>query len=113
MVECAIRRTVGKRRKQSSAWPALLVLLCLGAVGFGYWNSKPQPGNPPEARASTRVDSASLRIASWNIRQLGGRSSTDLRTIARVIIENDFDVVAIQEVQRDGRSSLSPTTARN
>ncbi len=58
---------------------------------------------PPLAPAAQADVPSTIRIATWNIRQIGGRSTTDLRMVARIIRDNAFDVVAIQEVFKDGR----------
>ena len=43
-----------------------------------------------------------MRIATWNLRQFSERDSIDFDAIADVIRDNDFDLVAIQEVRGDG-----------
>lgn len=55
-------------------------------------------GDPPGLAASP----ASIRIATWNIRHLGSRRGIDYRAISGIITRNAFDLVAIQEVLRDG-----------
>lgn len=44
-----------------------------------------------------------VRLATWNLRQFSAeRPGIDLRTIADIIRSSSFDLVAIQEVKRDG-----------
>jgi endonuclease/exonuclease/phosphatase family metal-dependent hydrolase len=49
-------------------------------------------------------DGPTVRIASWNLRQFNVRDATDFGLIARIIRDNDFDVVALQEVRGDGEA---------
>src|SRR5947207_4603702 len=88
----------------------LVVLLGVGLALCGYWvwehaHRGPQtvavsvPGTNPAGR---------VRIATWNLRKFSERDKTgehppDLVTIARIIRENGFDLVAIQEVQQQGQ----------
>ena len=44
----------------------------------------------------------SVRVATWNLRQFSERESIDFDSIADVIRDNEFDLVAIQEVRGDG-----------
>ena len=46
----------------------------------------------------------SIRIASFNVKNLSfGGKGRDLNRIARIIKENDFDIVALQEVLSEGK----------
>src|SRR5437588_5816677 len=45
-----------------------------------------------------------VRVATWNLRQFSpSRREVNLRRFAQVIQDNQFDVVAVQEVKRDGQ----------
>ena len=88
----------------------LVVLLGVGLALCGYWiweraHRGPQtvavsvPGTNPAGR---------VRIATWNLRKFSERDKAgehppDLVTIANIIRENGFDLLAIQEVQQQGQ----------
>ena len=93
------------KRRKSSLWAGVLLLLCPAFITLGFWASRPPASLLPSTPATdiaTSGGQTSIRIASWNLRQLGARASTDLRMVARIITDNNFDIVAIQEVQHDG-----------
>lgn len=80
--------------------PALLAmaLLAWGA----WWLANQGPGMataPPTAH-----DGRQVRIATWNLRNLSDQATPDLVTIARLIRESGFDLVAIQEVRQRGQT---------
>ena len=80
-----------------------LVLLVVALFAWGAWWLAQHPGMPtapPVAHSGTQV-----RIATWNLRDFSERAAPDLVTIAKQIKENEFDLVAIQEVQRQGQAT--------
>lgn len=44
-----------------------------------------------------------VRLATWNLRQFSDRDNIDLRSIARIITNSKFDLLAIQEVKQNGQ----------
>jgi endonuclease/exonuclease/phosphatase family metal-dependent hydrolase len=92
----------------------VLVLLVAGLLAWGAWHlwQRSHDGRPPVAtttatRRATNPDGR-VRVATWNLRKFSERDGAgeyppDLVAIARVIKDNAFDVVAIQEVQRQGQ----------
>jgi endonuclease/exonuclease/phosphatase (EEP) superfamily protein YafD len=44
-----------------------------------------------------------VRVATWNLRQFSEKRDVDLAAVAEVIRASAFDVVAVQEVKKDGR----------
>ncbi len=70
----------------------VLVLLCL--VGWWLWENELRPRHPA---------GPTVRIATWNLRQFSeNRKGVDLKLMADIIHESHFDVIAIQEVKREG-----------
>jgi len=105
----ARKRSKRKRKQKQPKLPPLLILVILliaaaWSVGTVYRNNLPLPWQTQEQPAATPVEAGQdeLRIASWNIRQFGSRASTDIRLLSGIIVDHKFDIVAIQEVQRDG-----------
>ena len=72
-------------------WTTVAALL-FGLIAWAYdeWVREPFPTGP------------TVRVAAWNLRNFSGENR-DLDAIAGVIAENDFAVVALQEVRGDGR----------
>lgn len=99
---------MGKKRK-SNPLPVIAVLLIAIAIfsAWGYqtagWQGWFTPATPSLSPSTQPTADRDLRIATWNIRQLGARSSTDIVRVARLITDNQFDIVAIQEIHQDGR----------
>jgi endonuclease/exonuclease/phosphatase family metal-dependent hydrolase len=86
----------------------LLVLLIVGAVALGGWLLWQRAHRPEPSVAATQpaaVDAGRVRIATWNLRKFSDREQNppDLVTIARIVRDNAFDLVAIQEVQQQGQ----------
>ncbi len=92
----------------------LLVVVVLGAIAYGGWYLWQQRANrvPPADQAASAPgatqQSGRIRIATWNLRKFSerdaaGQNPPDLVSIARIIKEGGFDVVAVQEVQRQGQ----------
>jgi hypothetical protein len=74
----------------------LIVALICGAIVIGavwLWQNHLRPRHPV---------GPTVRIATWNLRQFSDRQRVDLRMIADVIRSSNFDIVAIQEVKREG-----------
>lgn len=74
----------------------LVVLLLLGALVYGGWWAWENYLRPRHPVGPT------VRLATWNLRHFSDRPSTDLRAIAKIITSSNFDLVAIQEVKKDG-----------
>mgnify|MGYP005852866867 CR=1 FL=1 len=77
-------------------WTLLGLLAVVLLVLLWQWYSRPRPATPPPPGS---VDS--VRIATWNLKNFTKNSLGDLRAIARVIEQSQFDVIAIQEIQGD------------
>src|SRR5207237_4527942 len=86
----AMSRTQGGRRMLV----LLAVVLLLVLASHWLWDRYLRPHHPA---------GPAVRLATWNLRQFSERRDADLRAIAGVIRASSFDVVAVQEVKRDGR----------
>jgi endonuclease/exonuclease/phosphatase family metal-dependent hydrolase len=73
----------------------ILALLVLSAyAGWWVWANQLRPRHPV---------GPTVRVATWNLRQFSPeRRGVNLRAIADVISSNNFDVVALEEVKREG-----------
>jgi endonuclease/exonuclease/phosphatase family metal-dependent hydrolase len=72
----------------------LAVVLLLVLASHWLWDRYLRPHHPA---------GPAVRVATWNLRQFSERRDADLRAIAEVIRASSFDVVAVQEVKREGR----------
>jgi endonuclease/exonuclease/phosphatase family metal-dependent hydrolase len=96
----------------------LVIVLAAALIAGGLWlhdrwereHAQPQPPvvlQPPNTPpgTSTPTTPGRVRIATWNLRKFSDRvdNPPDLVTIARIIRDNDFDLLAIQEVQQQGQ----------
>ena len=93
--------------RSRASWVLLAVLLTL-IVLTGLLSrpgspvaTAPSPAQTPAAHPPSLTP---VRIASWNLRNFSDRPGHDLYKISRIILDNHFDVLAIQEVKGDGRS---------
>ena len=78
----------------------LLVLVLLAGIAYGGWWLWQRQHRPPPI---TVTPGTSIRLATWNLKQFSiERTGTDLRMIANIITSAQFDLVAIQEVKREG-----------
>ena len=95
---------MARERKNTS--PSLLLVLFLALIVLGAWlyQQTLRSGRVESAPEATTTQSgpATIRVATWNLRHFGGQTTTDVRTVSKIITDNRFDVMAIQEVQRDG-----------
>jgi endonuclease/exonuclease/phosphatase family metal-dependent hydrolase len=88
---------------------ALLLVIVVVGVGYLYWQRSREPSAGSAGPVTTSTNpSGQIRIATWNLRKFSeregvGQHKPDLVTIARIIKESGFDLVAIQEVQREGQ----------
>jgi endonuclease/exonuclease/phosphatase family metal-dependent hydrolase len=74
--------------------------------GWYLWQHRQRPADvPPTASTQPLNPGDRVRIATWNLRKFSDREQNppDLVTIARIVKDNAFDVVAIQEVQQQGQ----------
>jgi exonuclease III len=72
----------------------LLILIGLALGGQWLWQNYLRPRHPV---------GPTVRLATWNLRQFSeSRKGIDLQRIAAIIKDNRFDLVAIQEVKKDG-----------
>src|SRR5262245_7007059 len=79
-----------------------LLALCMWIAWAWRQKRAEQPSHQPTTSAST------IRIATWNLRKFSERDAAgqyppDLVQIASIIKSAQFDLVAIQEVQREGQ----------
>ena len=74
----------------------LLVLVVVGVIGYGCWVLY-QKHHPVITHAGPTV-----RLATWNLHVFDPRPEIDLGRIAQIIEQNQFDLVAIQEVRGTG-----------
>lgn len=85
-----LSRTQGGRR--TLAVLAAVVLLVLASHWL--WDRYLRPRHPV---------GPAVRVATWNLRQFSDGRDIDVATVADVIRASSFDVVAIQEVKKEGR----------
>lgn len=85
-----LSRTRGGRRMLA----LLAVVLLLVFASHWLWDRYLRPRHPV---------GPAVRVATWNVRQFSDRRDIDLGAVAEVIRASAFDVVAIQEVKREGR----------
>jgi endonuclease/exonuclease/phosphatase (EEP) superfamily protein YafD len=85
-----LSRTHGGRR----LLVAVVALLLLALAGQWVWENHLRPRRPV---------GPAVRVATWNLRHFSERPNVDLEAIAEIIRASSFDVVAIQEVKKDGR----------
>jgi len=93
----------------------LLILVILGAIALGFWfwneHQKRSRVTPPPEAPSTLPIKGHVRIATWNLRKFSDRDKAgqhppDLVTIAKIVKEARFDLLAIQEVQLGGAQTV-------
>jgi endonuclease/exonuclease/phosphatase family metal-dependent hydrolase len=75
-----------------------LLVIAIAAIaiyaGYWLWQNHLRPRHPV---------GPTVRLATWNLRQFSPeRREVDLRTIANIIQQSQFDLVAIEEVKREG-----------
>src|SRR5438876_3464306 len=92
------------RRQTAAIWAAVaLIALCMWiAWAWRVHNAR------QVARPATTTTASTIRIAAWNLRKFSGREGAgqyppDLVEIAGIIKAAQFDLIAIQEVQREGQ----------
>lgn len=93
-----------RRRRRSSAPPlptAIILLIALMLVGWWLWQNYQPPATPPPV---IQGPNRPIRIATWNLRKFSERARPDLVTIAKLIKDSEFDLIAIQEVQEQGQA---------
>jgi endonuclease/exonuclease/phosphatase family metal-dependent hydrolase len=94
---------MARRRQTGQIWAAVaLLVLCFIAIWAWRQRQAQQVVRPATTSAST------IRIATWNLRKFSERSAAgqyppDLVEIASIIKAAQFDLIAIQEVQREGQ----------
>jgi endonuclease/exonuclease/phosphatase family metal-dependent hydrolase len=82
----------------------LLLLLVAAGVSAAYYLQRKHLGTTVPAATSATGPIEVVRVASWNVRQFGDRTDLDLPMIAGIITDAEIDVLAIQEVKKDGRA---------
>lgn len=98
------------RKKKSGSSRLLILLLAILVIAGWFFYQRQHLGSgsqlPPATApaAGVPIGPASIRIATWNLRNFTDRPGHDLLKISQVIADNHFDVLAIQEVKGDGRS---------
>jgi endonuclease/exonuclease/phosphatase family metal-dependent hydrolase len=94
---------MARRRQTAGFWAAVaLVALCM----FIAWAWRVRQAR--EIVRPTASGPSTIRIATWNLRKFSERSGAgqyppDLVEIAKIIKAAQFDLIAIQEVQREGQ----------
>ena len=89
----AVVGELSRTRRGRVVLVALLVLALLAWQGWTFWRNHARPRHPV---------GPAVRVATWNLRQFSERRDVDLRAIAQVIRASSFDVLAVQEVKRQG-----------
>jgi endonuclease/exonuclease/phosphatase family metal-dependent hydrolase len=90
-------RRLGRRQQLGLLF--LLLILIIGVANALWQQRRRSQTGAPVAAGPT------IRIATWNLKKFsdGGEQPPDLVEIAAIIKAEQFDLVAIQEVQRDGQ----------
>ncbi|HYE17310.1 MAG TPA: endonuclease/exonuclease/phosphatase family protein [Tepidisphaeraceae bacterium] len=96
----------------------LIITIVVGLIALGVWwwadqrkrDADARAGGTPTTTSPTPAD-GTIRVATWNLRKFAdrdkpGQHPPDLLTIARIIKDAQFDVLAIQEVQAAGPPTL-------
>ena len=99
-------RNVARGKSKQKLMPVLvaaLALLTAGAWWLSQQNTTPVVA-PATLQAAAAAEVRTIRVATWNIKQFTDRPDLDLPVIAKIITEARFDVLAIQEVKKDGRA---------
>ena len=97
--ERLVAGVVGQLSRTREGRRVLIVLFALAVLAFaGYWawqryQEHVRPRHPV---------GPTVRVATWNLRKFSDRPGTDLRAIADVIRSSNFDLVAVQEVMKEG-----------
>ncbi|HEX2971326.1 MAG TPA: endonuclease/exonuclease/phosphatase family protein [Tepidisphaeraceae bacterium] len=99
----ARRRRTSKRRRGGDS-SHVLVVLFIGLLATGLWWINQQRQHPLTPTAHLQSDGQPIRIATWNLRKFSERARPDLLAIAELIKANQFDLIAIQEVQQQGQA---------
>jgi endonuclease/exonuclease/phosphatase family metal-dependent hydrolase len=95
----AIGAVVGELSRTRQGRRLLAVLAAVVVVALVawqvrlFWQNHLRPRHPV---------GPAVRVATWNLRQFSERRNVDVRAIAEVIRASHFDVVAVQEVKRNG-----------
>lgn len=80
---------------------AVIAVMTVLLLALWYTARHYHPSGAPATAPTTRP----IRIATWNIRKFSERGNPDIVTIARIIRESRFDLLAIQEVQQQGQAA--------
>ncbi|HEV8608439.1 MAG TPA: endonuclease/exonuclease/phosphatase family protein [Tepidisphaeraceae bacterium] len=90
---------MARRQRIGQLRVVIALLVALMWVIWALRQKRPQRAGQPTTNTST------IRIATWNLRKFseGGQHPPDLVEIASIIKGAQFDLVAIQEVQREGQ----------
>jgi hypothetical protein len=90
---------VGQLLSTSRGRQFLVIVAIVAALGYGLFWLRQHYGIAHYQLAT----GPTVRLASWNLRQFSDtRKHVDLPRIASVITSNHFDLVAIQEVKKNG-----------
>lgn len=76
-----------------------LLLAAILSIGW-YLESRRTEAPAPSVPVATAPET--IRIGTWNLYQFSDRRHADLRMIAGIIVEAKLDLLAIQEVKREG-----------
>ncbi len=97
---------MARGQSKRSLLPLLVVALTLLAGGgCWFWQSSSAPVvTPATQQAASAAEVRTIRVATWNLKQFTDRPNLDLPMVARIITEARFDVLAIEEVKKDGRA---------
>jgi endonuclease/exonuclease/phosphatase family metal-dependent hydrolase len=104
LIADSITRVLADRRARA----VVLIVLLVSLAAWGGWYAwQHDHAHPSPSAGATTNPAGRVRVATWNLRKFSdrereGQHPPDLVTIARIIKDNAFDVVAIQEVQLGG-----------
>src|SRR3954470_4361907 len=96
---------MARRRQTGQIWAAvLLIALCMWLA----WAWRVRQAREAARPTTSSTSPSTIRIATWNLRKFSERQGAgqyppDLVEIASIIKSAQFDLIAIQEVQREGQ----------
>jgi exonuclease III len=91
-----------RSERAALGWLIFVLLLALAVLAAMWTAQRRPPGGAAPGVSAEGI--TSVRVGSWNIRHFGDRADLDLPMIARIINESRLDVLALQEVKKDGRA---------
>ncbi len=86
---------MARRRTKTNPSVVVVIVVMATIAGFILWQ---------RSQRWPMATGPSVRVATWNLKKFSERARPDLVTIAKIIQQENFDLVAIQEVQQQGQA---------